>query len=105
MLFESTATKVTSARPIISAAAVAAVRPGSAALRRARKPETPASLSPGTPTIAAIGRTSFDEIIATPTKSRRTPKAIESRRDDAQLVRERAASSSRSATTSKSSAT
>ena len=77
MLFESTATKVTSARPIISAAAVAAVRPGFRSVLRRAKPDTPASLSPGTPTTAAIGRTSFDEIIATPTKSRRTPKAIE----------------------------
>ena len=80
MLFESTATKVTSARPIISAAAVAAVRPGSAACCDAPGSRDAGKPLAGTPTTAAIGRTSFDEIIATPTKSRRTPKAIESRR-------------------------
>ena len=72
------ATKATSATPIISAAAVAAVRPGlRIELRRASPPAAPPIHRAGRPTIAASGRTSFDEIIATPTNSSSTPPAIE----------------------------
>ena len=71
----------TSAIPIISAAAVEAVLPG---LRRefplASRPATPPTLRAGNPTIEASGRTSREESIATPRKSRRTPPAIESSR-------------------------
>ena len=50
-------TKETSASPIISAAAVVAVRPGlRTAFSRAIRPETPRSRSSGRPTTEAIGR-------------------------------------------------
>jgi hypothetical protein len=67
--------------PIMRAAAVAAVRP---VLRtefpRASLPAAPPSCRAGQPTTAAIGRTRRDETIATPTKRRSTPPAIERRR-------------------------
>ena len=54
------ATNETSARPIISAAAVEAVRPGlRTAFSRARRPGTPRKRSTGRPTSEAIGRTSL----------------------------------------------
>ena len=79
--FASVATKATSATPIISAAAVAAVRPGlRTEFRRASAPGAPPIQRAGSPTTEAIGRTSLDEIIATPTNSSSTPPAMESRR-------------------------
>ncbi len=79
--FASVATKATRATPIISAAAVAAVRPGlRIELRRASPPAAPPTHRAGRPTTAASGRTSFDEIIATPTNRSRTPPAIASSR-------------------------
>ena len=66
--------KVTSAIPIMSAAAVAAVRPGLRwAFRSAILPAAPPMRRAGMPTTRARGRTSRDEIIATPMKSARTP--------------------------------
>ena len=54
-----TATNVTSARPIISAAAVTAVRPGLRwVFSRARRPVSPRARSSGTPVTEASGRTS-----------------------------------------------
>ncbi len=79
--FASVATKATSATPIISAAAVAAVRPGlRIELRRASAPADPPIHRAGRPTTAASGRTSLDEIIATPTNRSSTPPAIDSSR-------------------------
>jgi hypothetical protein len=76
-----TATKVTSAIPIMRAAAVAAVRPGlRTEFPRASLPAAPPICRAGQPTTAAIGVTSLDEIIATPTKRRITPPAIASSR-------------------------
>ena len=54
----NTVTKTTSARPIISAAEVTAVRPGlRIAFSRASRPVSPRSRSSGQPAIAASGRT------------------------------------------------
>ena len=65
----SVATIVTSARPIISAAAVDAVRAGfRIAFWRASCPETPMRAN-GRPSTEASGRASFDAISATPTNS------------------------------------
>ncbi len=70
----STETKVTSARPIMSAAAVAAVRDGlRTAFSRASWPVVPRRRAMGQPTTAAMGRTSEDEIMATPTNSASVP--------------------------------
>jgi hypothetical protein len=49
-------------------------------LRRASAPAAPPIHRAGSPTTEAIGRTSFDEIIATPTNRSTTPPAIESSR-------------------------
>ena len=52
-----TATKTTTPRPIMSAEAVAAVRPGlRTVLSRARRPLTGASFCSGQPSTAAMGR-------------------------------------------------
>ena len=68
------ATTVTSARPIISAAAVEAVRPGlRIELSRAIRPGAPASRLAGRPTSAAIGFTSRGASMAMPTNSDSTP--------------------------------
>src|SRR3954451_2813592 len=71
------ATKVTSARPIISAAAVDAVRPG---LRTefwaASRPADPPRLRAGRPTTVASGRTRWLETIATPRNRSRVPAPI-----------------------------
>jgi hypothetical protein len=64
--------------PIMSAAAVDAVRPGlRVEFPFASLPAAPPMRVAGQPTNAARGRTSRDEIIATPTKRARTPTAIE----------------------------
>ena len=76
--FASVATKATSAIPIISAAAVAAVRPG-------LRTEFPRASVPAAPPIRAraarrprrAAARARDEIIATPTNSSSTPPAIE----------------------------
>ena len=61
----SVATMVTSARPIIRAAAVDAVRSGlRIAFSRARRPETPPIRANGRPSTEASGRASFDAVIA-----------------------------------------
>ena len=68
------ATKVTSARPIISAEAVEAVRDGfRVALSRARIPGAPPIDRAGAPSTAASGRTTREAFIETPKKSRITP--------------------------------
>jgi hypothetical protein len=72
--FPSTATNVTSARPIISADAVTAVRAGlRTLLSRASRPAAPATRAAGQARIHASGLTSRDEIAATPTKRTRQP--------------------------------
>ena len=66
----NTVTNETRARPIISAAAVAAVRPGlRTAFSRASRPGTPRSRSSGRPTRDASGRTSRGLSRATPRKT------------------------------------
>ena len=73
----STATNVTSVRPIISAAAVEAVRPGlRIAFSRASLPAAPPRRAAGAPTTRASGLTSRGASIATPTKSPRAPPTI-----------------------------
>ena len=63
----NTVTKTTTARPIISAAAVTAVRPGlRTAFSRARRPVMPRSFSSGQPATEASGRTSRGLNIDTP---------------------------------------
>ena len=72
---------VTSAMPIISAAAVAAVRPGLRwAFRSAILPAAPPMRRAGMPTTRASGRTSRDESIATPMNSARTPRPSRAKR-------------------------
>ena len=67
-------TKATSATPIISAAAVAAVRAGlRIEFSRARRPLTPNSRSSGAPTSQASGRTSCGENSATPRNTATAP--------------------------------
>ena len=71
----------TSAMPIISAAAVAAVLPGlRTVFPLASFPAAPPIRRAGRPTRAAIGRTSRDESIATPTNRSSTPTARPIRR-------------------------
>ena len=71
-----TATKVTSASPIISAAAVAAVRDGFLPeLAEASRPADPPSRRAGAPTSQISGGTRRLEIIATPMNSRSVPAA------------------------------
>ena len=71
-----TVTNVTSARPIIRAAAVAAVRAGlRTAFSRASAPAAPVRPR-GQPTTAAIGRTSRDDTTATPMNRASTPAPI-----------------------------
>ena len=73
--------KATSAIPIISAAAVAAVLPGlRTVFPLASFPAAPPIRRAGRPTRAAIGRTSRDESIAMPTNRSRTPPARPIRR-------------------------
>ena len=68
------ATNDTSASPIMSAAAVEAVRPGlRTEFSRARRPDTPRKRSSGRPTIEAIGRTSRGLSSATPMKMATAP--------------------------------
>ena len=77
----NTATKTTMARPIMSAAAVAAVRDGlRPAFSRARRPLTGASFSIGQPITRLTGRTMNLASIATATKSRSAPMPMKSRR-------------------------
>ena len=65
----NTATKTTSATPIISAAAVIAVRPGfRMAFSRASRPGPGASFWSGQPMTLASGRTRYLETIAVPRK-------------------------------------
>ena len=72
----STATKVTSASPIINAAAVAAVLDGlRPELAEASRPIEPPSRRAGTPTTRISGATRRLEIIATPMKSSSIPPA------------------------------
>ena len=79
-----TAENATSAIPIMSAAAVAAVRPGlRMALRRASPPATPAIRCPGRPSTDARRGTSRGEISATAMNSRREPGASSARRPSA----------------------
>ncbi len=71
-----TATNVISAIPIISAAAVEAVREGfRVALSRARSPATPPSFVPGQPSTNASGRTVRLAFRATPRKTISVPRA------------------------------
>ena len=73
----STATEVTRAMPIISAAAVDAVRPGfRIEFARARRPALPPIFVAGHPSTVASGRTSHAEISATPTKRSSAPTPI-----------------------------
>src|SRR5215218_8492385 len=77
----STATSVTSARPIISAAAVDAVRCGlRRAFSRASVPATPPNRDEGQPSHAASGVTSRSASKATPRKIRNAPSPIHTRR-------------------------
>ena len=70
----STATEVTSAIPIMRAAAVEAVRPGlRIEFARASRPALPPIFVAGQPSTEANGRTSQAEISATPMKSRNAP--------------------------------
>ena len=74
----SVATSVTSVRPIISAAAVDAVRCGlRRVLSRASSPAAPAVLVAGQPSTAARGRTSRDEKSETPRNMRSVPTPIQ----------------------------
>ena len=76
----SVATSVTSARPIISADAVEAVRCGlRRALSRASRPAAPPSRAAGAPSEAASGRTSRAAKSATPMKIRSAPTPIQTR--------------------------
>ena len=73
----STATSVTSASPIISAAAVEAVRCGfRRALSRASTPAAPPIRVAGQPRAATSGRTSLAAKSATPRKIRSAPSPI-----------------------------
>ena len=73
------ATSVTSARPIISAAAVRAVRTGlRCELRSASRPAAPAIRSEGWPTADAIGTTRRDETSQKATNMNRQPSAVTS---------------------------
>jgi hypothetical protein len=75
------ATKVTSAMPIIRAAAVAAVLPGwRIAFSRASRPAAPAMRSAGHPTTEASGGTNRDADIETPRNSTSVPTPIEASR-------------------------
>ena len=77
----STAKVVTSASPIISAAAVEAVRAGlRIAFRRASVPAAPPILVAGQPITSASGRVMLGATIAMPTKTVSTPMPSRSRR-------------------------
>ncbi len=81
MPWPMTATKVTSAMPIISAAAVDAVRPGlRMALPSASIPAAPPMRRAGMPTTRVSGTTSRDESSATPMNSARTPRPSRTKR-------------------------
>src|SRR4051812_6307119 len=76
-----TATKVTSAMPIISAAAVDAVRPGlRMALRRASMPADLPIRAPGRPMTEASGATKRGDSAATPANNARQPGTSDIRR-------------------------
>ena len=78
-LVEKIARKASTVTPIISTAAVSAVRAGlRTALARARRPVVPRVASIGTPTTRAIGRMKNRAAIATPmnTSSRPTPTEV-----------------------------
>ena len=82
----STAENATSAIPIMSAAAVAAVRPGlRIALRRASPPAAPAIRWPGRPSTDARRGTSRGEISATAMNSSSEPGASSARRPSASM--------------------
>ena len=73
-----TATNVISASPIITAAAVEAVRAGfRTAFSRASLPAVPPNRAPGAPRTKASGRTTRDATIATATNSNSTPATSE----------------------------
>ena len=75
----SAATRVTSARPIISADAVEAVRCGlRRELSRASRPAAPPSRAAGEPSTAASGRMSRAESSETPMKISSAPRPIQS---------------------------
>ncbi len=74
----NTARNTTRARPIMSAAAVAAVRLGlRPALSRARRPLVGASFSSGQPMTRAAGRTMYLASIAMATKRSSAPRPME----------------------------
>ena len=74
--YSNTDTKVTSASPIINAAAVEAVREGARmAFSRASLPGAPPKIDPGEPTRRASGRTKCEETSATAMKKRAQPAA------------------------------
>ena len=94
----TTETNTTSDRPIISADAVAAVRPGSRiALRRASEPALPPIRSSGRPMTEASGRASLGETRATPRNSSSTPGPIRAPRPPASIPGANAATASSSA--------
>ena len=71
------ATNATSATPIMSAAAVTAVRPGlRSVFSRARRPVIPKTACSGRPTSAASGRTSSGLSIATDRKTTSAPRPM-----------------------------
>ena len=81
MAWANTATKTTMARPIMSAAAVAAVRLGlRPALSRASRPAVGASFSIGQPMTRLAGRTTYLASMAMATKSSSPPRPMKSRR-------------------------
>ena len=84
----STPTAVTSASPIISAAAVDAVRAGlRIAFSRASEPATPPMRAPGQPSVEASGGTKLGATSAMPMKLTTTPRPIASSRSDAGRAR------------------
>ena len=94
----TTETNTTSDRPIMSADAVAAVRPGSRiALRRASEPALPPIRSSGRPMTEASGRASLGETRATPRNSSSTPGPIRAPRPPASMPGANAAAASSSA--------
>ncbi len=76
-----TATNTTTPKPIMRAAAVAAVRAGlRVAFSRASRPLLPAKRAAGQPITLARGRTTYLATMATATKMSTAPSAISSRR-------------------------
>ena len=86
-----TATNTTIARPIMRAAAVAAVRDGlRPAFSRARRPLVGASRSSGQPSTRLSGRTTYLDAMAMPTKSSSAPSPMMARRPPAVAVADEA---------------